>query len=389
MKIHSPMDAVELSRIRAIGEKVQQLQKEGRDIVRLQIGEPDFTTPGHIIAAAKAAMDHGQTHYAPNRGLASLREEISRKLLRDNGITADPATEILVTSGCAEGLYLVFMGLVEPGDEVIILEPAYISYLQLARAAHARAVPVHAKEENGWLPDLDELRAAVTPKTKLLVLNTPGNPTGVVYPREVLQQIAALAQEQDFLVLSDEVYEKLIYDGAQHVSIASLDGMKERTITINGFSKAFAMTGWRMGYLAADARLILPMLKVHQYAVASSNIIGPERSHHRRCRRERAVWRKCVGNTPADGSFCWMAFAQIPEISCVAPAGTFYIYPNISGTGLSGTEFADKFLMEAGVATVPGTAFDSFCNSHIRLSYASSMESLQTAVSRLKGMLKK
>ena len=299
MKIHSPMDAVELSRIRAIGEKVQQLQKEGRDIVRLQIGEPDFTTPGHIIAAAKAAMDHGQTHYAPNRGLASLREEISRKLLRDNGITADPATEILVTSGCAEGLYLVFMGLVEPGDEVIILEPAYISYLQLARAAHARAVPVHAKEENGWLPDLDELRAAVTPKTKLLVLNTPGNPTGVVYPREVLQQIAALAQEQDFLVLSDEVYEKLIYDGAQHVSIASLDGMKERTITINGFSKAFAMTGWRMGYLAADARLILPMLKVHQYAVARAQP-SP------RCRRERAVWRKCVGNTPADGSFCWM-----------------------------------------------------------------------------------
>ncbi len=226
MKIHSPMDAVELSRIRAIGEKVQQLQKEGRDIVRLQIGEPDFTTPGHIIAAAKAAMDHGQTHYAPNRGLASLREEISRKLLRDNGITADPATETLVTSGCAEGLYLVFMGLVEPGDEVIILEPAYISYLQLARAAHARAVPVHAKEENGWLPDLDELRAAVTPKTKLLVLNTPGNPTGVVYPREVLQQIAALAQEQDFLVLSDEVYEKLIYDGAQH-RIHRLSGWHE------------------------------------------------------------------------------------------------------------------------------------------------------------------
>ena len=221
-----------------------------------------------------------------------------------------------------------------------------------------------------------------------MVLNTPGNPTGVVYPREVLQQIAALAQEQDFLVLSDEVYEKLIYGGAQHVSIASLDGMKERTITINGFSKAFAMTGWRMGYLAADARLILPMLKVHQYAVASSNIIAQSaaitalqagESCVEEMRREYARRRQ----------FLLDAFAQIPEISCVAPAGTFYIYPNISGTGLSGTEFADKFLMEAGVATVPGPAFDSFCNSHIRLSYASSMESLQTAVSRLKGMLKK
>lgn len=388
MEIHSPMDAVELSRIRAIGEKVQQLQKEGRDIVRLQIGEPDFTTPDHIIAAAKAAMDHGQTHYAPNRGLLSLREEISRKLLRDNGITADPATEILVTSGCAEGLYLVFMGLVEPGDEVIIIEPAYISYLQLARAAHAKAVPVHAKEENGWMPDLDELRAAVTEKTKLLVLNTPGNPTGAVYPREVLQQIAALAQEKDFLVLSDEVYEKLIYDGAQHVSIASLDGMKERTITVNGFSKAFAMTGWRMGYLAADAKLILPMLKVHQYAVASSNIIAQNAAI-----TALQAGEACVEEMRQEYArrrrFLLDSFAEIPEISCAEPAGTFYMYPNISGSGLSGTEFADRFLMEAGVATVPGTAFDSFCNSHIRISYASSMESLQMAVSRLKDFLKK
>lgn len=388
MEIHSPMDAVELSRIRAIGEKVQQLQKEGRDIVRLQIGEPDFTTPDHIIAAAKAAMDHGQTHYAPNRGLLSLREEISRKLLRDNGITADPTTEILVTSGCAEGLYLVFMGLVEPGDEVIIIEPAYISYLQLARAAHAKAVPVHAREENGWMPDLDELRAAVTEKTKLLVLNTPGNPTGAVYPREVLQQIAALAQEKDFLVLSDEVYEKLIYDGAQHVSIASLDGMKERTITVNGFSKAFAMTGWRMGYLAADAKLILPMLKVHQYAVASSNIIAQNAAI-----TALQAGEACVEEMRQEYArrrrFLLDSFAEIPEISCAEPAGTFYMYPNISGSGMSGTEFADRFLMEAGVATVPGTAFDSFCNSHIRISYASSMESLQMAVSRLKDFLKK
>ncbi|MDE6456109.1 MAG: aminotransferase class I/II-fold pyridoxal phosphate-dependent enzyme, partial [Dysosmobacter sp.] len=274
MEIRSPMDAVELSRIRAIGEKVLQLQKEGRDVIRLQIGEPDFCTPKHIIEAAKAAMDRGETHYAPNRGLLSLREEISKKLRRDNGIQADPAAEIMVTSGCAEGLYAAFMGLVMPGDEVIIIEPAYISYLQLTRAAHATPVFVRAKEENGWLPDMGELRAAVTEKTKMLVLNSPSNPTGVVYPRKLLEEIAALAREKDFLVLSDEVYEKLIYDGAEHVSIASLDGMWERTITINGFSKAFAMTGWRMGYLAANPDLFLPMLKVHQLSVASSNVIA-------------------------------------------------------------------------------------------------------------------
>jgi len=388
MEIRSPMDGVELSRIRAIGEKVLQLQKEGRDIIRLQIGEPDFCTPSHIIEAAKAAMDRGETHYAPNRGLMPLREEIAKKLQRDNGIQADPATEILVTSGCAEGLYLAFMGLVEPGDEIIIIEPAYISYLQLTRAAHAKPVFVHAKEENGWLPDMDELRAAVTDKTKMLVLNSPSNPTGVVYPRWLLEQIAALAIEKDFLVLSDEVYEKLIYDGAEHVSIASLDGMWERTITINGFSKAFAMTGWRMGYLAANPTLILPMLKVHQYAVASSNVIA----------QNACITALRAGEESVDAmleeyarrrKFLLDAFAEIPEISCVAPAGTFYIYPNVSGTGMGGKEFADRLLMDAGVAAVPGTAFDSFCDEHIRISYASSMENLEEAIRRIKTMLSK
>ena len=379
--------AIEPSATMAIDTMFKQMKADGLDVIGFGAGEPDFPTPDYIKEVGIQAIQNNDTKYTPSVGTVALRKAICQRLKEDCGVEYTPA-EVAVSNGAKPCVYVALRALVNPGDEVIILEPAYISYLQLARAAHARAVPVHAKEENGWLPDLDELRAAVTPKTKLLVLNTPGNPTGVVYPREVLQQIAALAQEQDFLVLSDEVYEKLIYGGAQHVSIASLDGMKERTITINGFSKAFAMTGWRMGYLAADARLILPMLKVHQYAVASSNIIAQSaaitalqagESCVEEMRREYARRRQ----------FLLDAFAQIPEISCVAPAGTFYIYPNISGTGLSGTEFADKFLMEAGVATVPGTAFDSFCNSHIRLSYASSMESLQTAVSRLKGMLKK
>ena len=386
MEIHSPMDAVELSRIRAIGEKVQQLQKEGRDIVRLQIGEPDFTTPGHIIAAAKAAMDHGQTHYAPNRGLASLREEISRKLLRDNGITADPATEILVTSGCAEGLYLVFMGLVEPGDEVIILEPAYISYLQLARAAHARAVPVHAKEENGWLPDLDELRAAVTPKTKLLVLNTPGNPTGAVYPREVLQQIAALAQEQDFLVLSDEVYEKLIYDGAQHVSIASLDGMKERTITINGFSKAFAMTGFRLGYACGPEPLISAMMKIHQYSMLCAPITSQEAAIEA-LENGTSAMMKMRESYRQRRDFLVKRFNEI-GMDCHLPGGAFYAFPDISKFGLSSKEFATRLLMEEQVAAVPGTAFGASGEGFLRCCYATAFDQIKEACNRMERFVK-
>ncbi len=388
MEIRSPMDAVELSRIRAIGEKVSRLQKEGKDVIRLQIGEPDFCTPTHIIEAAKEAMDRGQTHYAPNRGLLPLREEIAKKLARDNHIQANPETEIMVTSGCAEALYIAFMGLVFPGDEVIIIDPAYISYLQLTRAAHATPVFIHAKEENGWLPDMGELRAAITEKTRLLVLNSPCNPTGAVYPRELLEQIARLAQEKDFFVLSDEVYEKLVYDGAEHVSIASLDGMWDRTVIINGFSKAFAMTGWRMGYLAANPDLFLPMLKVHQLSVASSNVIAQnaaitalraDESSVEAMRVEYATRRRYLLD----------AFAEIPEISCTSPAGTFYMYPNVSGTGMSGKEFADRLLEEGGVATVPGTAFDSFCNTHIRISYASSMENLQESIRRIKAMLRK
>ena len=388
MIIKSQMDGVELSRIRAIGEKVLQLQKEGRDIVKLQIGEPDFGTPTHIIEAANIAMTQGKTHYAPNRGILPLREEIAKKLWRDNGIKADPVSEILITTGCAEGLYCAFMGLVNPGDEVIIIEPAYISYLQLTRAAHATPVFVHAKEENGWMPDMDELRAAVTEKTKMLILNTPSNPTGIVYPKEVLMEIAALAIEKDFLVLSDEVYEKLIFDDVEHVSIASLEGMWERTITINGFSKAFAMTGWRMGYLAAHVDLILPMLKVHQYAVASSNIIAQTA-----CITALQGGEECIAEMRAEydrrRKYLLDAFAEIPGITCVAPTGTFYIYPNVSGTGMGGKEFADRLLVEGGVATVPGSAFDSFSDNNIRISYASSMENLQEAIRRIKVFLNK
>ena len=233
---------------------------------------------------------------------------------------------------------------------------------------------------------MDELRAAVTEKTKLLVLNSPSNPTGVVYPREILEQIAALAQEKNFLVLSDEVYEKLLFDNTEYVSIASLPGMWERTITINGFSKAFAMTGWRMGYLAAHPDLILPMLKTHQLCVASSNVIAQNacitalragEESVDAMRKEYAARRRYLLN----------AFAKIPELTCVAPTGTFYIYPNVTGSGMGGKEFANRLLEDYGVATVPGTAFDSFCNTNIRISYASSMENLQTAISRIEDML--
>lgn len=385
MRVSGHLDHVELSRIRGIGEKIKVLEDQGRDVIRLHLGEPDFTTPENIIASAKAALDRGQTHYAPNRGIPVLRNAIAEKLQTENGIAYDPETEVLVTSGCAEGLYLVFSALLDPGDEVIIVEPAYIAYLQLARIVGAKSVLVHAGESGGWLPDIDDLRKAVTDKTKLLILNSPCNPTGAVYPRELIEQIAQLAIEKDFLVLSDEVYEKLLYDGAEHVSIGSINGMRERTLTINGFSKAYAMTGWRLAYIAAPKEFILPMVKIHQYSMSSSNIIA-EYAGVEALKNGAEACARMLAQYSQRRRLLLDAFERLC-IPCAAPKGTFYIYPNVVRGGLGGREFAERLLADAGVAVVPGTAFDSFYDTNIRISYASSMENLREFIARLEDML--
>mgnify|MGYP002588880572 CR=1 FL=1 len=372
--------------------KFFDIAAEMKDCISLGVGEPDFKTPWTVRDAGIRSLEKGRTWYTSNSGLAELREETCNYLSRRMGLSYTPG-ETVVTVGGSEAIDMCIRALVNPGDEVIILEPAYISYLQLARAAHARAVPVHAKEENGWLPDLDELRAAVTPKTKLLVLNTPGNPTGVVYPREVLQQIAALAQEQDFLVLSDEVYEKLIYGGAQHVSIASLDGMKERTITINGFSKAFAMTGWRIGFAAAGREIVQVMSNYLSHSLSGT------------CSIAQAAAEEAFGGSQAEieamrrafevrRDYLYQRMSAIPGVHPVRSEATFYMLMNLEelvGRTLYGVEirdaddFANVFLREGLVAVVPCTGFGA--PHYVRWSFAVSMENIKEGLDRLEKFL--
>ncbi len=378
--------AVELSRIRVIGEKAADLAANGRRVVKLHVGEPDFETPERIRGAAIASLNRKETHYTHNRGTMELRTAVSRKLSAENGVTADPSSELLILNGCAEALFCATVGLLDVDDELIVIEPCFVNYVQLARICRAKPVVVQAREENGWLPDPADIRRAVTKRTRMLIINTPSNPTGAVYPRALLEAIAALAAEYGFIVVSDEVYEKLVYGQAEHVSIASLPGMEDRAVTINGFSKAYAMTGWRLGYLAAARTLTLAMLKVHQYtttclpAFVQAGAVEALRSGAAEVERMRLEYmrRRDIVTDLLDAD---------PDIRLVRPQGTFYLFPNIAASGLSSAEFAARLLDAEGVASVPDTAFRSEGGTNIRLSFASDEESLRLGASKVRGLM--
>lgn len=379
---HNHMDKIEMSKIRMIGDKAAQMASEGKSIVRLQVGEPDFETPQHIIDTAIRALQNKDTHYTPNRGTMALRKAIADKLLRDNGIKADAATQIMVMTGCAEALLCACLGLLDPGDEMIIIEPTFINYVQLTRIAGAIPVIVQAREENGWLPDVDDLKKAITPRTRMLLINSPSNPTGAVYPRELMEAIAALAIKHNLIVVSDEVYEKLIYTGS-HTSIAAIPGMEKRTVTINGLSKAYAMTGWRAGYLAASDELMIPMLKIHQYATTCSPGFIQAACVDALYNSDEDVKRMQRAYRDRRSLICEL-LAQSSRISFAAPDGTFYLYINITKTGLDSETFVMRLLEEKGVATVFGTAFDHTLGSrNVRLSFANSEENLREGARRI------
>lgn len=379
---HNHMDKIEMSKIRMIGDKAAQMASEGKSIVRLQVGEPDFETPQHIIDTAIRALQNKDTHYTPNRGTVALRKAIADKLLRDNGIKADAATQIMVMTGCAEALLCACLGLLDPGDEMIIIEPTFINYVQLTRIAGAIPVIVQAREENGWLPDVDDLKKAITPRTRMLLINSPSNPTGAVYPRELMEAIAALAIKHNLIVVSDEVYEKLIYTGS-HTSIAAIPGMEKRTVTINGLSKAYAMTGWRVGYLAASDELMIPMLKIHQYATTCSPGFIQAACVDALYNSDEDVKRMQRAYRDRRSLICEL-LAQSSRISFAAPDGTFYLYINITKTGLDSETFVMRLLEEKGVATVFGTAFDHTLGSrNVRLSFANSEENLREGARRI------
>ena len=378
----SRMEALPFSEIRVMMEKATQMQKNGEDVIHMEIGRPDFDTPEVIKQAAYKSLENGNVFYTSNYGTPELRQAIADKLKRDNGVDYK-AEEILVTIGVGEGTYAAVAAFTEPGDEILVPDPVWLNYIHVPHFFGAVPVSYALKEENDYQIDLDQIESLITPKTKMLVINTPGNPTGVVQSYETLEKLADIAKKHNLIVVSDEIYEKLVYDGAKHVSIAALPGMKERTITLNGFSKCYSMTGWRLGYVAAPVEFIKAMVRVHAYINTCAPSFVQEAGITALEKAEPNV-QEMVKEYQRRRDYTVSAINAIDGLSCKTPGGAFYIFVNIKSLGRSSAEVADYILEHAKVAAVPGSAFGPEGEGYIRLSYACSYERIVEAMERIK-----
>ena len=367
-----------VSGARVIFDKAEQI----KDCIRLEMGEPDFDTPDHIKQAAKEALDNNYTHYSSNRGFLDLREAISDKLRTDNRINADPRTEVIVTSGAVSALNLSFLATLNSGDEVLVPDPAWSHYESCILAADGRPVRYPLYESDQFRPRPENIRDRITEKTKMILLNTPSNPGGAVIAERDLRAIANIAEQRDLLVVSDEVYEKLVYDGMKHYSIASLSGMKDRVITINAFSKTYAMTGWRLGYATASKEIVDQMAKLNSHNTTCANTIA-QKAGVVALRGPQDCVKQMVAEYQKRRNYLTKRLNDMKGISCIVPNGSFYVFPNVSSLGLSSFDFTMFLLENAHVSVVSGNSFGLHGEGHVRLSYASSMKNLETATERI------
>ena len=375
---------VPFSPVRKVMERANAIGALGNKMVFFQIGEPDFTTPQPIVNATVAALQQNRTHYAPNRGVLALRAAISRDIASKTGITYDPETEILVTVGGAEALNNAVMAFINPGDEVIVFTPAFMNYASLVEMAGGTLVPIPLRKENQLQLDPDEVRRNITAKTRMIIVNNPSNPTGVVYHKDKLEQLAEIAVEHDLLVLSDEIYDEIVYDGEECVSITAFPGMRERTILMNGFSKAYAMTGWRLAYLAADERMVPHLLKVHQYeTTCAPTFIQDGVAKAMELPETKAAKTEMVAAFARRRRLLLDGLRAIPKLAFAEPRGAFYLLLDVSGTGLSGEAFATRLLEEKHVATVPGVGFAPDCVDYVRISFAVSEDDIRLGLARI------
>lgn len=377
---------------RFINQKVQSIQPSGirkffdianeiEDVISLGVGEPDFDTPWHVREEGIYTLQKGRTFYTANRGLMELRTEISNYIARTHAVQYNPATQVLVTIGGSEAIDLALRACLEPGDEVIYHEPCYVSYLPCITLADGVPVPIPLKEANDFRLTAEELEAAITPKSKALILSFPNNPTGAVMTKEDLEAIAEVIVRHDLLVITDEIYSELSYTGKKHYSLIDLPGMVERTIYINGFSKAYAMTGWRLGYCCGPEEILAQMVKIHQFAIMAA----PTMSQYAgtMALKNGASDVEMMRDSYNQRRRYLMAELKRLGIPCFEPFGAFYIFPNISQFGLSSEEFATRLIREHKVAVVPGSAFGQSGEGFVRVSYAYSIDELKQAFERI------
>jgi aminotransferase len=377
---------------RPISERVRQLQPSGirrffdllatmQDTISLGVGEPDYATPWHIREAAIYSLEKGDTMYTSNSGMPELRREIAAYLKKNYGLEYDPESQILITVGVSEGLDLAARAIIDPGDEVIMADPSYVSYSPCVSLAGGKPVMVPTSHEDNFEVDPTAIGARVTDATKAILIGYPANPTGAVMPRQKLEQLAVVANARNLLVISDEIYARVIY-GTEHTCFAALPGMQERTILLGGFSKAWAMTGWRIGYAAASAEIIAAMTKIHQYTMLCAPIMG----------QKAALEALKGGDADIDDMvedynrrrLVMVEGLNSIGLSCFEPKGAFYAFPSIESTGLSSEEFAEKLLIEEKVAVVPGEAFGECGQGYVRCCYATQLPDIEEALSRMK-----
>ena len=380
-RIAPQVEAVPPSGIR----KFFDIAAEMEDVISLGVGEPDFVTPWTIRESCIYGLEQGRTAYTGNRGLPELLEEIARHKKEQHDLDYNPKTDVLVTVGVSEALDIALRALLSPGDEVLIPEPCYVSYKACTTLAGGVAVPVPARIENEFRVTAEDLEAHVTPRTRVLLIGYPNNPTGAVMRREHLLELARFAESHDLLVISDEIYGDLTYGGEPHVSFASLPGMKERTLLLDGFSKAYAMTGWRIGYALGAPELIAAMTKIHQYTMLCAPITA-QLAAIEALRRGAKYRDKMVAEYDMRRSFIYQGLTKL-GLKCFEPKGAFYIFPDVSSTGLSSEDFAEKLLTSEHVALVPGSAFGECGKGYVRCSYATSLEKIDEALARIGNFL--
>jgi aminotransferase len=372
--------------VRVMLEKARRMEMDGRRIIHLEIGEPDFPTPLHIVEAAKKALDEGYTHYSSNAGLPELRAAIAEKLDRDNGIYVKPDSGIIVTVGANEATFLIDQAFLDPGDQVIIIEPGFATHKQQVQLAGAIPIPVSSNEDEEYTVSTSDIEKKITSRTKMIILNSPTNPTGAVLSKDTIEGIADLAKRRQILVLSDEIYEKITYDGAKHYSIASFPGIEDLALTVNGFSKAYAMTGWRVGYVAGNPELVKHMLKLHQMTVTCAPVMA-QKAAVAALKGSQDSLLAMVNEYCRRREETMKGLQEISGMTAFPPMGTFYVFPNVARFGVSAERLAEILLSAAGVATTPGNAFGS--SDHIRLSFANSVENIVEAMDRIKEAVKR
>lgn len=382
------MQRIPHSAIRLMVEAAEKMERQGREVIHLEIGRPDFDTPTHIVEAAVNALRSGKHHYCPNAGIPELRQAIAGKFADEYRLEYNPGTDIIVTNGVAEAVYLSIGALLNPGDQVLIPDPGWLNYEANALTALVEPVSYTLSAANLYQPDVAEIESRITGRTKMIILVSPSNPVGSVTRPEVLQALAALAVKHDLIVVSDEIYERIIYPPARHISIACLPGMKERTLLLNGFSKFWSMTGWRLGYVLGPKEMIDPMLRYHLFMLTSANTFA-QYGAVAALTGDQGPSLAMVATLKERRDYMAPAVNGIPGFSCLMPEGAFYLFVDARPVGLDGYRLSNLLLEEAGVVTVAGECFGRNGAGHIRLALTCPLEKLRSAVANMTAVMQK